>query len=231
MDEQTWNSRFEIEVPMRLLRPARPGPARSLAVLLHGMGQNGTVIQRRLGERLLAGGRHLLVPDGPLPFEKKLGDGRIVGRAWYLYTGDQEAFLESAGRTSRWLEAEIDRVVAAEGLEPGRVHLVGYSQGGYQAGLMLLQSPERYASLVSVCSRLKAEIWPDDADASRLPPILVLHGEHDEFLPRTASEASVAKLGARGAPVDFRIFPSGHEFSAEQADALAGFLDDLDKSY
>ncbi len=230
MREKTWTSEFAIEVGMRLIRPERAGPARSLAVLLHGMGQDGSLLASKLSDAL-GGSRHLLIPDGPLPFERSDGEQRLIGHAWYLYTGDQEAFLASAGRTAAWLEREIDAVVAAEGLEAGRVHLVGYSQGGYLAGIMLLDRPRRYASLVSICSRLKHEVWPDRADPAGLPPIAVLHGEKDRFLPIERARESAEALAAMGARIDFRAFPSGHGLSPEQAAATAEILDRIDAAF
>ena len=227
MSRESWSRPFEIEVRFELQRPPQAGEARSLAVLLHGMGQNAAVITSKLGAAL-GERRHLLVPNGPLPFETTSSEGRAIGHAWYLYTGDQQAFLESAGKTAHWLEGEIDRVVEREGLAPGRVHLVGYSQGGYLAGIMALHSPERYASLSSLCSRLKDEVLPADADLSDLPPILSVHGEKDRFIPISRAQASAESLANRGAEVTFRAFPSGHGLTPAQAEAVASFLDEVE---
>ena len=41
----------------------------------------------------------VLIPDGPLPFEVNVKGERREGKAWYIYTGDQEAFLESVKKT------------------------------------------------------------------------------------------------------------------------------------
>ncbi|HGY92333.1 MAG TPA: alpha/beta fold hydrolase [Planctomycetes bacterium] len=212
-----------ITLPVRsFFRPAR-GRARSLLVALHGMGQSARYLEARLG-CLRDPERALLIPDAPLPFEMKSADGsRREGHAWYIYTGDQEAFLQSARRTAAWLKKLIVDVRRAENLETTPVVLVGYSQGGYFAGLFAAQAGLVPARLVVINGRLKDEIV-DAKQARSWPPTLVLHGEKDRFLPIERARMSAEALARAGAPVAFQGFPSGHGLNPDQITAAHAWL-------
>ena len=220
--EQAWTSSFT--VPVRCLAVAPdPGPADrrpGLVVALHGMGQNGAVMRSKLRPIESESNHVFLYPDGPLPFEK---EGR-EGRAWYIYTGDQDAFLESARLTAAWLDSVIADTVGRHGCDPDGVHLVGYSQGGYLAGIMALGEPGRYASLVSCCSRIKSEILPEGGARDATTRILAIHGENDRFIDCARARAAADMLEKHGWPVTFRSFPSGHGLTPEQVAAIGEHL-------
>ncbi len=205
-----------------LFRPAR-GQARSLVVALHGMGQTARYLESRLG-CLRDPDRALLIPDAPLPFEVKTPEGgRREGRAWYIYTGDQQAFLASANRTAQWLERLICEVRGTEALEEAPLVLLGYSQGGYFAGLFTARGTLRPARLVIINGRLKDEVVPPER-AVNWPGTLVVHGEKDRFLPIERARASAQALARAGAPVEFRGFPSGHGLNPDQIDLVDAWL-------
>ncbi len=213
----------DFTLPVRsLFRPAR-GRARSLVVALHGMGQHARYLEARLGG-LRDPDRALLIPDAPLPFEVKTPEGgRREGRAWYIYTGDQEAFLESAHQTAAWLKDLIEDVRRTEDLENTPLVLLGYSQGGYFAGLFAARGGLLPARLIVINGRLKDEIV--DADrAADWPRTLVVHGEKDRFLPIDRARASAEALANAGAPVDFRAFPSGHGLNPDQIALIDAWL-------
>ncbi len=221
-DFSQWHSPFSISVKCRLLR-SEEGKPKSLLVALHGMGQNSDLMARAV-RPLCHPDRAILIPDAPLPFEKLVSGGRRkCGRAWYIYTGDQDEFLESARLSAQWLETQITRAQSDLGLESCPVDLLGYSQGGYLAAILAFDSPSRFRSLVSCCSRMKTEILPDRQTASI--PVLVVHGEDDPSVPVERSRESAADLSKRGWNVDFRAFPNaGHRMEPEQWQAVATWL-------
>ncbi len=210
-----WSAPFTQDIPCRLLlAPDGSGPSH-LVVALHGMGQNAQVMERRL-RPLKTAHRALLVPEGPLPFEKRVAPGhRQEGRAWYIYTGDQEAFLDSARRTTSWLLDQIDRALEHLG-DPGLpVYLLGYSQGGYLASIALFDHPRRFAGLISCCSRMKTEILGSESPSP--VPVLVIHGEKDPAVPCDAALESAEDLLQRGWPVSIHTHPEGqHAMLPEQ---------------
>ena len=198
-----------------------------LVVAFHGMGEDGAGFAELL-RGLESDERILLFPDAPLPRETKTDDGRREGFAWYIYTGDQAAFLASVERTETYILSLIDRIIDTQPVDPERVALLGYSQGGYFAGIMALRHPGRFRGLASACCRLKHEILPE-GDADTPPPslpILAVHGARDRHIPIDAARDSAESLRALGLDVDFRVFPSGHGFSSRQIAEVGVWLNE-----
>lgn len=214
--------RFSHDVAWRLHLPAGPGPW-PVVVALHGMGQSAALFDKVLAP-LRRDRFALLIPDGPLPFEIREADGIREGRAWYVYTGDQDAFLRSANVTTSWLLGLVDRLGAEHPVDAGRLALLGYSQGGYLAGMAALRNAGRLAGLVSACSRIKSELL-DRVEITARFPVLALHGERDRSLAVDRSRASAQALREHGFDVDFREYPSGHRLTEEQLADASAFLD------
>ncbi|MCA9322448.1 MAG: dienelactone hydrolase family protein [Planctomycetes bacterium] len=218
MQWQCRDGQFEFRLPTRFRRLSPPPgvAARCLVLGLHGMGQDAERLQADL-EPIAGCAREFLLPDGPLPFEAPGPDAsRRRGHAWYIYTGDQEAFLASAGLTIGWL---LDLLTAVRAAEPDLaglpVVLLGYSQGGYLAGILAMQHPELFGGLCAINSRLKDEL-AGAISSDAFPPTLVLHGERDRFIPVERARASAQALADQGLPVTFQAFPSGHSLRPEQ---------------
>lgn len=212
---------FAHDVSWRLHVPEGEGPW-PLVVALHGMGQSAEMFDRILAS-LPRDRFALLIPDGPLPYEIREADGIREGRAWYVYTGDQEAFLESAETTTRWLFDLIDRVTNEHPVRGDSVALLGYSQGGYLAGIIGLRHGGRIAALVSACSRIKAELL-DRFELDERFPVLVVHGERDRSLAIDRTVASAEALRERGFDVEVCTHPSGHRLTEEEIADMASFL-------
>ena len=227
-------TRYRLEIP----RGRAPRRGRGLVVTLHGMGQSADVFHPVVAP--LAERRILLVPDAPLPFETTTRDGdRVEGHGWYIYTGDQDAFIESAARAQKYVERLMRDVVRDHAVDVTDVTLLGYSQGGYLAGMMALQAPTKWRNVVTIASRIKSELWMTktaknpvvDAPGRprrrtrRLPRILAVHGKKDRFIPIDRARECAADLEACGFDVTFREYPSGHRPTEEQIHDVGGWLD------
>ena len=187
-------------------------PDGSLLVALHGMGDSAA----RFAEDalpLVPPGTSLLLPQAPYPYEiRSRTSPPRQGNAWYVYTGESESFLRSMERTESWLLGVIDAEVARAGLDPRRVALLGFSQGGYLAGFTAIRHPERFRALVVAAGRIKDEALADAAPRAAAAGLRVLdvHGEQDEAVKPEPCRASAERLTALGVAVDFRTYPAGH---------------------
>ena len=145
-------------VPTRHLVLRPENTPRSLVVGLHGMGHDAQRLEADIAPTL-GTDRLLLLPDAPLPFEQRAEDGsRSQGHAWYVFTGDQEAFLDQARRTSDWLRELIAKVRQEHDAEGLPLVIFGYSQGGYLAGIHALLDPSGMSALITANSRLKERL-------------------------------------------------------------------------
>lgn len=201
---------FELEVPVHVHLPSGESDG-SLLVALHGMGMSAGSFARHVLPATPPG-TTLLLPQGPLPYEIRRDSGIRQGNSWYVYLGDEEPFLRSMQRTEEWLLAAVDDAVDSLDLDPARVSLLGFSQGGYLAGYVGIRNSLRFRRLVVAGGRIKHEVLADAArEAARTPlQVLAVHGEQDESVGLEAVRASVGAIGEAGVPVQFRSFPVGH---------------------
>lgn len=198
----------------------------ALVVLVHGFGADGQdLIDLAPVWAEVLPGAAFVAPDGPEPCA-----GGPFGRQWFSLW-DRSAAQLSAGVASA--AAALGPFVAAEaarlGLAPGRVALMGFSQGAMtvlEAGLCGAV-PEAACILAYSGGMIGA-----DALAGRLaakPAVLLVHGEADEVVPVAASRMAEAALAEAGVPVRALYRPGlGHGLDevglAAGAEVLRGLL-------
>lgn len=201
---------FEVEVPVHVHLPSGESDG-SLLVALHGMGMSAESFARHVLPATPPG-TTLLLPQGPLPYEIRRDTGIRQGNSWYVYLGDEEPFLRSMRRTEDWLLGVVDDAVDSLDLDPARVSLLGFSQGGYLAGYVGVRHALRFRRLVVAGGRIKHEVLEREArDAARTPlRLLAVHGDQDESVSVDAVRAGVEAIGEAGVPVQFRTFSVGH---------------------
>ncbi len=206
------DSDFTLSVPADLHRPADGGDG-SLLVALHGQGMSPKRFARQVLPALPPGWS-ALIPQGPLPFEIRRPGSFKQGNAWYVYLGDDEGFVRSMQRTEAWLLDVIDRTVADAGLDPDRVSLLGFSQGGYLAAYVGVRHASRFRRLVVAGGRIKHEVLEDAARAAAADHpdfrVLDVHGADDPSVALEAVAASVEAIRSCGLTVDLRTYSTGH---------------------
>lgn len=145
-------------------RPARPG----LVLDLHPSGANGFLEQAttRLTGRADREGWLVAYPDGA-------GDWSPYGT---VGEADEVAFLG----------AVIDRLVAADGVDPDRVYVMGLSRGGMQAYRVACELSVRVAAIAVVAGNMADE--HGDAGGTGCRParpvsVLAVHGTADTAVP------------------------------------------------
>ncbi|MYD09043.1 MAG: S9 family peptidase [Chloroflexi bacterium] len=130
---------------------------------------------------------------------------------------------------------------------PGRVGIMGGSYGGYMTMAGLAEFPDLFAAGVNIYGLVnfktffeqtepwmaaisKIEYGDPETEGDLLDalspihnldrvaaPVLVLHGANDTNVPVYEAEQVVAKLRARGLPVEYILFPDeGHGFRKEE---------------
>lgn len=203
---------FMQSVPVELRRPEEPDG--SLVVALHGQGMRPASFAREtlpaMPERAT-----VVYPQAPLPFEVRR-PGRIKqGNGWYIYLGPtDEGFLASMQRAENWLRYVLEATLARGGLDPDRVSLMGFSQGGYLAGYVGLRNAALFDRLVVAGARLKHEELADAARAAATARpgfrVLDVHGEQDEGVPVEPCRQSAHEIAECGVDVDFQTFDTTH---------------------
>jgi phospholipase/carboxylesterase len=206
--------------------PTAGGAPDALVVLVHGFGADGHDLIDLAAMWAAAVPRALFVaPHAPEPC-----DGVPFGRQWFPLWDRSAAQLEAGVAAAA---AALGAFVAAEAarlsLPPGRVALMGFSQGAMtvlEAGLRGAV-PEAACVLAYSGGMIGAE-----RPVAAQPPVLLVHGEADEVVPAAASRATEAALRAAGVPVRALFRPGlGHGLDevglAAGAEVLRGVLGTL----
>jgi len=195
-----------------------------LVVALHGMGMTAGEL-RDLLRPLYDLDAILFVPDGVYPFEIRTGEEMRIGRAWYLYTGDEEAFVESMERSGRHLESLLRTVRRDYAVDPGRIALLGFSQGGYFAGYHGIRHAKKLAALVVIGARVKDEVLDGYLKRARNLPILHLHGRKDRAVPLALARRSTEAIYEAGLPVELWTYAAGHSLNPQMLSDARGWLE------
>jgi predicted esterase len=180
-----------------ILRSGSPaGQARAAVVLLHGRGADAADILG-LAEHLAAPAVAYLAPQA-------------ANHTWYPYS-----FMAPLERNEPWLGSALRRVhevvdaLAAEGVPPELVMLLGFSQGACLTVESVVRRPRRYGAVVGLTGGL---IGPDrtprpvDGDLAGTPVYLGA-GDPDPHVPWQRVEESAEVLRRLGAEVGVERFP------------------------
>lgn len=155
-------------------------------------------------------------------------NGGLEMRSWFDIHGigaefpqDEAGIEASAARLHDLIDRERQR-----GIEPQRILLAGFSQGGAVVLHAGLRSREPLAGILALSTwlplpdRLEAE-----AHAERKQiPILMVHGTEDSVVPLDLAQRSSERLVAAGFAPEFRTFPIAHAISAEELGQIGQWL-------
>lgn len=218
---------FTLDVPFEVVRPAGLDASIRvpLVVALHGMGQDPETIKRDLAP-LFARPWAWLLPRGPYPMEVR-GRTMRIGYAWYMFDGDQPRLRASMEQTSRHLLGVLDTVWNAGGIDLSRAAVVGFSQGGYMAGVLGAWNFRRFKAALSIAGRLKHEFMAEVApQAAKRVKLAQVHGALDESVKAQAARDAVAQCASLGFVADFfEDTHAGHEITPRMAQWVGEWLE------
>ncbi len=196
-------------------RPIDTLEGRPLLLLLHGLGADE--------QDLLPVGAALGLEDAVVSLRAPLPWG--PGWAWAPVGQDptRRASLRPAAQAVLdWL----DGLPAAGAGTPGRIRLLGFSQGGALALTLLRLAPQRFAAAVVLAGFVPEEQEDDAALAARRPPVLWGRGDADPVIPVAAVERTAAWL-PRVAAAEVRVYPGlTHGISQDELADVRAFLAD-----
>lgn len=152
--------------------------------------------------------------------------------AWYdifsLERGGREDELGIKDSNSR-IRAEIEKCVA-DGYKESDILLSGFSQGGAMALYTALNYEKPLAGVIALSAYLPLhQSFNQQQVANKLKlPIFMAHGRGDEVVPLDfglASKLYLERLGFNC--LSAKLYPMGHEVSAEEVDDLSCWLNAL----
>ncbi|HEY9104441.1 dienelactone hydrolase family protein [Chitinimonas sp.] len=158
-------------------------------------------------------------PEAYQQYASNMAEHGIDAYLVNYYSDTDEAAVALAGRFDyntrfrAWtnLVGEVGAYIAGQKQSTGRVGLLGFSQGGKLALASAAQFP-KLGPVVIIGSRMPAPAMLR-GEITRLPPVLVLHGESDAVVPLSEGRNIVDKANELGAGGKLVIYPRvGHGF-------------------
>lgn len=201
--------------------PAGPGPFPTV-VALHGYGASahdllGIAPQIRRGEVVF------LCPQGPLALE--VGPGQRA-YAWFPIDPSGRVDATSLVGARGALEGFLEDAMKIHPIDPARVVVMGFSQGGVMAYDLALGRPDRFKALVALSSWLPEAVVrglrPDPARAGL--PTLLMHGTRDPMIAIDNARQAKAQLEGLGMQVAWGEYEMGHEITPVALRDLVGWL-------
>jgi len=177
--------------------PASGGKATSAVVFVHGYGADGGDLLG-LADPLAPHmpGTVFYAPDAP---ERSVANP--MGFQWFpipwIDGSSEEDAQAGLLAASNDLNAFLDEILTNEGLAPGALALVGFSQSTM---LSLQVAPRRAAPLAAVVGFSGRLLLPEmlETETVSRPPVLLVHGDRDEVVPVESLPAAADALVAAG---------------------------------
>ena len=214
----------------RILTSARKGApkgqAKSAVIFVHGYGADGADLLG-LADPL---GPHMPHTAFYAPNAPERCTGNPMGFQWFpipwLDGSSEEAALTGLEAAANDLDAFIDQVLADEGLEPGALALVGFSQGTMISLHVAPRRKDALAGIVGFSGRLmQPEHLADDAQS--YPPVLLVHGDQDEIVPPQSLSDAADALTAAGFETYAHVSKgTGHGIAHDGLSLALSFLRD-----
>lgn len=131
------------------------------------------------------------------------------------------------------VEKIVTQLKEEEGIDPSRVVLGGFSQGGAVAIMAAYNRRKKdavpFAGCICMSGWLPLKNYLDvSKEAAKATPLFWAHGEYDERILFEQQMYGVNKLEAEGVEVTACSYPVGHESSNfEEIDDMVAFLEDI----
>ena len=193
-------------------------------IWLHGLGADGHDFEPIVPELRLSKAVRFVFPHAPVR-PVTINNGMRM-RAWYdiLQFGggpeDEKGVRESEGLLGKLIEAQ-----KGKGIQPAKIVLAGFSQGGAIVLQTGLRYPERLAGIMALSTYLPLQEKISEASQpNRDVPIFMAHGTYDDIIPLRRAEQSRDLLVKNGFAVDWRTYPMPHSVCPEEIGHISQFL-------
>ncbi|MEJ2172309.1 MAG: alpha/beta hydrolase [Woeseiaceae bacterium] len=201
-------------------------------IWLHGLGADGHDFEPVVPELRLPDTLPLRFVFPHAPVRPVTLNGGMSMRAWYdilsLDRGgpvDVDGIRDSAGILTALIKREQER-----GIEPARIVVAGFSQGGAIALYTGLRHPERLGGLMALSTYLpmpetfQAEVVERATPDNRDMPIFMAHGTFDPVLPMQLGSSSAELLRGYGYSIEWHDYPMAHSVCPQEINDIRAWL-------
>jgi phospholipase/carboxylesterase len=201
---------------------------RGTVIWMHGLGADGWDFVPIVRELPLPDDLELRFVFPHAPVRPVTINNGFQMRAWYdisqsdiARVPDERGIRESQAAVESLIDREKQR-----GIDPSRIVLAGFSQGGAIALQAGLRAKEKLGGIVALSTYLPLEdsLDREASGANKSTRIFMAHGTEDPIIPMQLAERSKQALTRRGYEVEWHSYPMPHAVCAEEVEALGHFL-------
>lgn len=202
--------------------PAGDGPHPTI-IALHGWGSSSLDLLSIAP--YIAGGRFMMIcPQGPL----EVPIGPVLGYGWFPIRMGTPPDPTQVAEAARRAAAFVDSATRRHPVDPSKLVLLGFSQGGVMAYQIALQHPEKFSALVGISTWFPPELKDAagaKAHALMRIPTMVQHGRADDMIEISRARESAQYLRELQVPLTYREYDCGHEIGGQGISDLSEFLE------
>jgi phospholipase/carboxylesterase len=212
-----------MELIHTVYEPKGAGPFPTM-LTLHGRGANAFDLLG-LAPYLCSGKFLVICPQAPL--ETPIGPDS-VGYAWYPMSMGGAPDVDAILASRQKLKTFFDDCLRSYPIDPQKLGILGFSQGGVMAYSLALAEPEKFAALAVLSSWLPEELLAriEVKAAVQSLPTLVQHGTQDPLIQVDRAKSSVEMLRQLKVPLTYREYEMGHEIRPKNLSDLSAWLEE-----
>lgn len=204
---------------------AKNGQAKSLVIMLHGVGSNGNdLISLAPILAQFSPDTAFVSPDAPFACDM-VPPGYPNAFQWFsLQNRDPHVMLEGVKTAAPLVEEFVEAQAERYGLPLDKVALLGFSQGTMTS---LHVAPRLKGKLAGVLGYSGALLWDEAIDKTTLQkmPMHLIHGQADDVVPVQAWDMAKTTLEKHGYSVSGHTTPRlTHSIDQEGIDSGGAFL-------
>ncbi len=195
-------------------------------IWLHGLGADGHDFEPIVPELRLPADLSLRFVFPHAPVRPVTINGGMAMRAWYDIvsldaTGraDADGVRESTALLDALVRREIER-----GIDPSRIVIAGFSQGGAIAINAALHAEHELAGLMALSCYLALPGELEGSTGSRDLPVFMAHGSFDPMLPIQWGRATAEALEQAGFSIEWHDYPMAHAVCPQEIADIRDWL-------
>lgn len=206
-----------------IYEPTGDGPFPTI-LTLHGRGANAFDLLG-LAPHICSGRFLVICPQGPL--ETPIAPD-TMGYAWYPMSLGGPPDVAAILSSQKLLKDFLDECLRRYPIDPKKLVILGFSQGGVMAYSLALANPKRFAALAILSSWLPKELLPqlNVNDTVQSLPTLIQHGTQDSMIEVARARSSVETLRELHVPLTYREYEMGHEIRPRSLLDLSAWLEE-----
>ena len=195
-------------------------------IWLHGLGADGRDFEPIVPELSLPADLPLRFVFPHAPVRPVTINGGMAMRAWYdILSLDSQGRADAEGvhQSTVLLEALIEREIE-RGIEPDRIVVAGFSQGGAIAINAVLHSRRRLAGLMALSTYIPLPGELAASGGNRELPVFMAHGSFDPMIQMQWGRSSADSLAAAGFTVEWHDYPMAHAVCPQEISDIRAWL-------